>query len=92
MYQSFCPVVIPPTISENDLKFILSHSEVLTVATSCEHVGKIAAAKSADPAIKLANIVCFNAVAEEARTQAEAAGLTLHTFESLIDKGRGSKG
>lgn len=46
MYQSVASVVIPSAISDEQLKFILTHSDLISIACSCENILQLSSIKT----------------------------------------------
>ena len=94
MHCGASTVAFYDTLGADAGKYIMNQTELITMVISNDYVKNLCKWKKEDEDAggekmhRLKNLVCFEAVSEEDRGTAEAHGLTIYSFEEVINRGR----
>lgn len=74
-------------LDDTRISFIVDKTEMQTLCVSQQTIGLILDLKSKDKMSNLKNLILFDSLTEVQTTLANQAGLTLYSFEELLDEG-----
>ena len=72
-------------LDDTRISFIVDKTEMQTLCVSQQTIGLILDLKSKDKMSNLKNLILFDSLTEVQTTLANQAGLTLYSFEELLD-------
>lgn len=90
MYQNITSVPLYETLGMDAIKYIVDQCKLTSAAISKANIEKFTNLKKSDPVMmeSLKNLVVFDSdLTDEEKSMIEGAGLSLHTYQQLYDKG-----